>query len=191
MNHIKNKPIGTFCGALGHHKYFLTNQEARENIFSFSHYILTEGIEAFLRREYPAEGIKRIIINEIDNHFYIVDGNKHLVSLLLAKPDLTPGDLLQYNSSLLRFWKKGIEETNSNGKPYEIFIPLHIDTNAVPQARIGYDNFKTPPETIKIIPADIPFDSPVFIPEDQGKPLRQTAEELSSLMTDYTLKNIR
>lgn len=177
-----NKPVAGLYGAPGHHQYFLSDEKTIKTIISFTQYIRTKGMEDFLRREYPLHSTKRIIINEINNKLYVVDGNKHLICLLLVNPNIRLGNLMHYSFGIIRYWNKGFESFQNNGIPYEIFIPHRIDTSAVSGARTGYDYFKNPPEKIRIIPADIPFDSPPFKSDERGKPLWLTASSLSTLI---------
>lgn len=174
---MKNLALINLIGALGHHQYFLTNIPTKSIIQDFCTYIRTNGLSAFLDQEYPSRGIKRIIINQTREQFNVVDGNKHLVSILLVNPQLMINDLLQIRPDLIRIWNCGIE-CEQQKIPYDIFIPNHIDTTYIKNARCGYDYFKNPPEKIKIIPANIPFNSTAFNEKDRGRILGETVKTL-------------
>lgn len=173
-----NVKLQSMIGSPGHHHYFLTDPYARESLLLARDYIRVYGLSAYVLREYPPHGEKRIIINRIGKQFYVVDGNKHLVAMLLAYPDLRMEDLNRISSSLFRIWNQGVEDEERQSVPYEVYIPVHIDTSAIRNVKIGYDFFKTVPQKTKIIPADIPFDSPRFSPIDKGRPLSETAAAL-------------
>lgn len=169
--------IGTLCGAPGHHTYFISDTHALIIFAGFYSYIKSNGISAFLNQEYPVSNDKRIIINQIDNGYYVVDGNKHLVSLLLLYPNLTIGELIRLHPTLFRFWKKG-REYNSQSEPYDIYIPHHIDTHNIPDVMEGVDYSKPVPERIKIIRAEIPFNDKAFSEKDRGYLLEQTSSAI-------------
>ncbi len=164
----------------GHHHYFLTDPYVREDLRLARDSIRSRGLPAYVLREYPPNKEKRIIINRIENRFFVVDGNKHLTAMLLALPGLCVADLQCICPDLIRFWDRGIEHEGEQVIPYEIYIPTHIDTSALREVRIGYDNFKWVPHVTKIIPADIPFDSPLFSGVDRGLPLSRTVAALRS-----------
>lgn len=174
---MENTKFINFIGAPGHHQYFLTHTPAKSVIWDFCGYIRANGLSAFLNREYPPQGIKRIIINQAGGQWNVVDGNKHLVSILLAEPQLMVNDLLRIRPKLIRIWNCGMEYERQE-TPYNIFIPGHIDTTSLQNAKCGYDYFKNPPEKIKIIPANIPFDSTVFQEDDRGRALWETVKAL-------------
>lgn len=174
QNHLFSQKINSLCGAPGHHTYFISDIHALNIFAKFYRYIKSNGIALFLDREYPVSGDKHIIINQIDNGYYVVDGNKHLVSILLLYPNITIGELMQLHPNLFRFWKKGIE-SDSQPEPYDIYIPHQIDTHNIPDIKEGIDYFKPVPEPIKILPADVPSDSTVFTEKDRGYPLSKTA----------------
>lgn len=179
---MKNTNLTNLIGAPGHHQFFLTNIPTKSIIQNSCKYIRTNGLAAFLSREYPSQGTKRIIINQTGETFHVVDGNKHLVSILLAYPWLMINDLLKIRPNLIRFWDFGIEYEQQR-TPYDIFIPNHIDTSSIQNARCGYDHFKNPPERIKIISANIPFNSTAFQERDRGRALGETVKALrQSLM---------
>lgn len=174
MNSFNQQKIASICGAPGHDQYFCDDARIKKRIFTYADFICRNGITAFLNREYPEPDNKNIILNEIDGRLFCVDGNCHLVSLLIACPSLTIGDLRQYAPKVIRFWNKGIEY-NRNIYPYDIYIPYRINTDKIPSVRYGIDYFKSHSEKVKIIPADIPFDSRLFLPLERGCPLFQTA----------------
>lgn len=178
---MKNTNLINLISAPGHHTYFLTNAQTRSIIQNSCAYIRTNGLSAFLDREYPTHGRKRVIINQAGGQFNVVDGNKHLVSILLAYPQLTVNGLLQIRPNLVRFWDCGFEYEQQR-TAYDIFIPNHIDTSLLQNVRCGYDHFKNPPEKIKIIPANIPFDSTAFCEDDRGRALWETVKALRQLL---------
>ena len=167
--------VSEACGAPGHHEHFLTDTIAYRKILVLTDYARMEGIDAYLRLEYPSPDKKSIIVNVINGKIYVVDGNRHLISLIIAKPDLTFGELMQHMPNVVRLWHEGIEGTQNVGKPYDVYIPYSISTERLPNARIGTDYFKMSHEQIKIISANIPFDSELFLPNEKGYPLYQTA----------------
>lgn len=175
-----NVKLQNLTGSPGHHHYFLTDPRAREEIIRARNDILAHGLPAYVLREYPPHGDKRIIINQIGGRFYVVDGNKHLVAMLLVQPNLRMADLGRIHSRLFRFWNRGIEDGGRQSVPYEIYIPMHIDTSSIPNVKIGYDFFKAVPQKTKIIPASIPFDSPKFSKVDQGRSLAETVSAFRS-----------
>ena len=174
---MKNIHLVSLIGSPGHHLYFLTNMQTKLIIQNSCEYIRIFGLTAYLEREYPSNRNKHIIINQTGKQFNVVDGNKHLVSILLAEPKLTINELLQIKPELIRFWDCGIENCHQRN-PYDIFIPNHIDTSSIENVRNGYDCFKNPPEKIKIIPANIPFNSAAFSERDRGRTLEETVKAL-------------
>lgn len=178
---MKNANLMNFIGAPGHHQYFLTDTPTKATIWNSLKYIRANGLSAFLDHEYPLRGTKRIIINQTGETWNVVDGNKHLVSILLENPRLTVNDLLRIRPDLVRMWNCGMEYEWQE-KPYDIFIPNHIDTTLIQNTRCGYDYFKKPPEKIKIIPANIPFHSMAFHENDRGRPLWETVKALHQLL---------
>lgn len=172
---LRQQPVAFICGSPGHDQYFRNNFKAKQRIFELAEYAGARGIGAFLRREYPTPATKNFIINEIDGRLFCVDGNCHLVSLLIAYPGLTIEDLLHDSPAVVRFWRKGVEDGRNDGKPYDVYIPYRIFTEKIPDVRCGIDGSKPAGEKTKIIRADIPFDSSLFLTQERGYPLYQTA----------------
>ena len=170
-------------GAVGHHWFFSHNAAAQERLSGFVRDIRRDGVDWFLREHYPRTGEKRVIVNQIGGRFYLVDGNAHMLALVLANPGIRFSGLVDAvgHGSFARFWRDGWEEGSGQVEPYETYIPFDTDTERLPSAREGYDAFKPTPERIKIIPSNIPFDSPLLSERDRGRPLGETAEELERL----------
>jgi len=161
----------------GHHHYFLTDFSIRAELLRARDYIRGQGLRSYVQREYPSRGEKRIIVNRIAGRYYVVDGNKHLAAMLLAEPGLCAGELERIAPGLFRIWNCGIEDTARQYTPYEVYIPMRVDTSGIRGVRTGWDHFKAVPEATKIIPADVPFDSPQFSEIDRGRPLSELVEE--------------
>lgn len=175
-------PVGRLIGAVGHHTYFLTDNAARQRVCTMARTIDDKGLGAFLHSEYPPGTDKGWIFNEMRGHLYVTDGNAHLVALCLARPGLTLGQLAENGGArLIRFWQEGWEEGSGQQQAYDTYIPFGIDTRALANCRVGLDHFKQPPQQIKIIPSDVPYDDAAFTPEDRGRPLQETARALSRL----------
>lgn len=172
---LRRQTVAFICGSPGHDQYFRNNFEAKQRILAFAEYAGARGVDAFLRREYPNPETKNIIINEIDGRLFCVDGNCHLVSLLIANPGLTIDELLHYSPKVVRFWRRGVEEGRNGGKPYDVYIPYRIFTEKIPDVRYGIDTSKPAGDKTKIIRGDIPFDSRLFLTQERGYPLYQTA----------------
>lgn len=172
---LYQQTVAFICGSPGHDEYFRSDFKAKQRILAFAEYAKIHGINAFLQREYPNPETKSIILNEIDGRLFCVDGNCHLVSLVIAKPDLTVGELLQYSPEVVRFWHKGIEGSKNTGAPYDVYIPYRIFTKKIPDVKCGIDYSKSPYSRTKIIRANIPFDSELFLERERGYPIYQTA----------------
>lgn len=181
MKSFDDTKIAYICGAPGHHLFFCSDREIQNRIFEYVSFIQSKGERAFLAREYPDPNRKNIIINNIEGRLFCVDGNCHMVSLMIACPDLTLGKLRYLVPDVVRFWTKGIENWKNIGHPYDVYIPYHINTDRIPSVREGFDCFNGRFDKVKIIPADIPFDSVLFSLPERGYPLFQTA--LSVLKT--------
>lgn len=173
---LLNAHCGKLIGAVGHHRHFTANSAARERLLRFRERILQEGAEAFFREEYPARSGKAFIVNVADGKACLVDGNAHLVSLVACFPLLKLSDLaaLSGRTDIVRIWEDGWEEGSGQSAPYDVYVPVEIDTSHIPGARIDTDWFKHPPAPTKVIPPCISFDDPLFIPGDRGVPLFQT-----------------
>ena len=173
---IFNFLIGCACGAPRHDYYFRKDDSTSCSILELAQYGRCHGIQALLRREYPDTATKNIIVNIIDNQVFVVDGNRHLVALLMVKPDLTFGELNTHHTGLLRIWFAGVEEgRNSAFMPYDVYIPDAVTISNIPKAHKGVDRFKNPPSPINIVPASFRFDSNTLTSIDRGYPLYQTA----------------
>lgn len=174
-------------GAVGHHAFFLTSASAQNRIQIHVNRILAFGLKQYLNEEYLStiqnnKLSKSFIINEIENRHFLLDGNLHMVAIILALPATTIGDIVQAagRADIIRFWKNGYEDSPAIQKnPYDTYIPLHICTDKIAGAHKGMDYFKNPPEEIFIIPSNIPYDSMLFSPPQQGQPLGITAMALT------------
>lgn len=182
-------PLSKACGAVRHDYYFKTSKTALESIRELSDFAKSWDIKAMLRREYPDTSSKNIIVNIIDGKPYVIDGNRHCVSLLIAKPDLTFGDLESLHHGVLRVWQSGVEEgKNTAETPYEVYIPVDVDISDIPGARQGTDFFKNPPAPTNIVPGSFPPDSQLLPEEDRGRPLGETANVIIKLLSGQTLE---
>lgn len=166
--------IASLISSPGHHNWFLTDKGCQNVILRDVRFIRENGFSDYLRKEYPLPQRKQIILNIINGRFYIVDGNRHLCSLLIAIPDFTLGQLVFCNPAYLRVWKRGYESP-AQQTPFEIYIPDRINTDKLDSVKTGIDYFKTPCQKTKILRADIPFDSNAFCSADRGRPLYETA----------------
>lgn len=174
---VLNERCGSFIGAVRHHLYFTESIAARQRLQRFSEMVARDGVKAFIDEEYPAGSGKAMIVNEVAGRLCLVDGNAHLVALLTVDPDLTLGSLIEAveRDDFVRIWIEGWEAGSGQERAYDIYIPIEADVSRIPESRLGVDGFKRPPEDINIIPASIAFDSPLFAPADQGRPLEETA----------------
>lgn len=174
-------PCAQFIGAIGHHTFFLQDASARARLQRFCTAIRQNGVAWFLKREYPQGLDKAIIVNRIGDALYVVDGNAHLLSLVLCDASITLRALVQAagHQHFVRIWQDGWEAGSGQREAYETYIPPTTDTTRVPQWRAGVDGFKQPPISIKIIPSNVPFDSACFAACDRGRPLQQTAQALT------------
>lgn len=166
-------------GAIGHHHYFLSNTAARTRLKRFCREIQNDGQEAFLQREYPAFSDKAVILNQIGKRVFVVDGNAHLLALLLCCATLTVGCLQRIHPTLFRFWRNGWEDGSGQSAAYDTYIPRSINASRLAGARQGMDGFQSPPSPIWVIPSNIPFDTKALKPEDRGYPLGETATALA------------
>lgn len=181
-----NIPASTLIGAVGHHSYFLTNSSAQNRIYIHANRIFSFGLSQYLNDEYLATAQggtlnKNFIINEIDGRYFLLDGNLHMLSIILAMPTITLGEIIKSANqpNIIRFWKNGYENHLSTQKePYDTYVPLNICTDRIIGAYEGTDYFKQPPESIFIIPSNIPYDSVLFHPAQRGQPLWKTASVL-------------
>lgn len=174
-------PCAQFIGAIGHHKYFLHNESARTRLRRFCAAIRQNGMAWFLNSEYPAGAEKAIIVNLIDGTPCVVDGNAHLLSLVLCDASVTLQALVRAagRRGFVRIWQDGWEAEHGQQQAYETYIPPTTDTTRLPVWRDGWDGFKQPPIRIKIIPSNVRFDSACFAESDRGRPLKQTAMALT------------
>lgn len=176
---LMNYPLRDACGAVRHDHFFKTDKDAFNSIIELSDFAKTMGAKAMLRREYPDTGSKNIIVNIIDGKPYVIDGNRHCVSLLIAEPDLTFGDLEALRPGILRVWQAGVEEgKNTPEEPYEVYIPIDVDISGIPGARQGTDYFKDPPAPTNIVPGSFPPNSRLLPERDRGRPLGETVDSL-------------
>lgn len=184
-------------GAVGHHSFFLTNHPAKNRIRIHVSRILAFGLKQYLNEEYLStienEKLgKSFIVNEIEDQYFLLDGNLHMLSIILALPTTTLGDIMQTaeRSDIIRFWKNGYENSpNIQKNPYDTYIPLDICTEKIAGAHKGVDHFKNPPEDILIIPSNIPYNSMLFLSQHRGQPLGVTA---TALLDQYSaqFKNV-
>ena len=79
---------------------------------------------------------------------------------------------------LVRLWQDGWEDGSGQDAAYDVYIPIGTDTARIPEAREGTDWFKDPPAPTKIVPATIPFDTPLLSEADRGRPLIEAVRAL-------------
>ena len=79
---------------------------------------------------------------------------------------------------LVRLWQDGWEDGSGQNAAYDVYIPVGTDTARIPETREGTDWFKDPPAPTKIVPATIPFDTPLLSEADRGRPLIETVRVL-------------
>lgn len=185
---IWNEPCARLIGAVGHHAYFTQNAGARERIDLFCGRIMRDGIVAFMGEEYPRlaaatpdrADAKAVIVNVINATPCLVDGNAHLLSLVMCRPDLTLAELVRLTRRIdfLRVWHDGWEPGSRQENPYDTYIPPDTDVRHVPGARDGVNGFVRPPARVKVIPSTIAFDSVLFSAADRGQPIGETARVL-------------
>lgn len=180
MDDAMTVPCATFVGAVRHHAHFLESEAARARLLGFRDDVRTNGVRAFVDREYPPGSGKAMIVNEVAGRFCLVDGNAHLVALVMCDADLTLARLVEEagRADFVRLWRDGWERGSGQEAAYETFIPIDADTANVPGAREGVDGFKRPPQPTKIVPSTIAFDSPLFAEADRGRALGETARLL-------------
>lgn len=180
---VATVPCRTFVGAVRHHRHFTENAAARERIATFRARIEADGVRAFVDAEYPPGSGKAFIVNETAGRLCLVDGNAHLVALVACRPELTLAQLMSEakRSDIVRFWRDGWEEGSGQEAAYEVFIPQATDATRIPGCYDGTDWFKSSPQPTKIMPATVPFDSPLFAPEDRGRTLEETVRVLDEL----------
>ena len=169
-------------GSPRHDHYFKNSEHAQNNIKKLVKAVKENGDAGMLKTEYPDTTQKNIIINIIGDNFYIVDGNKHLISMLLVNPNLRFIDIEQMHPGVIRIWKAGVEEgRNTVETRYEVYIPVDVDISRIDGGHKGVDYFKNPPRETNIIPGDFPFDSPLLNDADRGVALKDTVEALSKV----------
>ncbi|MBE6992568.1 MAG: leucine-rich repeat domain-containing protein [Ruminococcaceae bacterium] len=180
---IMSLPVHEAYGAVRHDYFFRTDREAFNSIIELSDFAKKQGVKAMLDREYPDIGSKNIIVNIIDGNPYVIDGNRHCVSLLMADPYITFGDLEALCPGILRIWHAGVEEgKNSAENPYEVYIPIDVDISSVPGAHRGIDYFKDPPAPTNIVPGSFPPDSELLPEDDRGCRLSDTVSRLQRMI---------
>ena len=158
----------------GHDHHFCTDEACKGIIFSHADYIAENGIVKYLEKEYKNCPEKNIIVNVIDDSCYVVDGNKHLIAIMLSSlknANLTFGELESYCPGLLRVWFGGSENGNA---PYDVYIPVGVNSDGIEGVRITKDYFKEGHPETKVVSGTLKFDDPIFSPEDRGKALKRT-----------------
>lgn len=180
------EPCKTFVGAVRHHGYFTGQASALNRIRDFCGRIARDGARAFVDEEYPVGSGKAMIVNEVEGRLCLVDGNAHLVALLVCDPELTLGGLAEAvgRSDFIRLWQGGWEQGSGQEGAYDIYVPLEADVSRIPGSRSGVDGFKQPPEDINVIPPTVPFDSPLFSLCDRGRILAETANSVRRFCRD-------
>ena len=180
---VWSDPCAQLVGAVRHHRHFVEDEAARLRLAGFCERIRGEGVRAFFDAEYPSGGGKAIIVNEAQGRLNLVDGNAHLVALVACDEHVTLADLVREvgRDDFVRTWRDGWEAGSGQEGAYDVYIPMDADASRIPGCREGTDWFKSPPQPTKIISADIAFDSPLFAPEDRGRPLGETARALGLL----------
>lgn len=181
---LMDRPCRTFVGAVRHHAHFVEDEAARARLAWFCDVIRTRGMAAFLAREYPPGSDKALIVNEIGGTPCVVDGNAHLVALVLCDPYVTLARIVEAagRAGIVRLWKEGWEAGSGQEAAYETYIPVDADTTRLSEAYEGTDWFKDPPQPTKVIPSTIPFDTPALSERDRGRTLAETAEALRPLL---------
>ena len=175
---VLNTKIGDVISSPGHHHHFCTDSECRDIIFHHADYIANKGLKAYIEREYLNHNGKNIIINVINDKCYAVDGNKHLTAIMVSgvcNACATLGELEQMCRGLIRIWFEGVEDGND---PYDVYIPMTVNTERFHSVRITTDYFKEGHPDTKVIYASTPFDSELFTEQDRGRPLSETYEKL-------------
>ena len=180
MDNVMTMPCTEFVGAVRHHAHFLEDEASRARLRRFRDAIRAEGVRAFLDREYPAGGDKALIVNVTAGRTCLVDGNAHLVALVMCDVGVTLARLVEESgrADFVRRWHDGWEEGSGQEAAYEVYLPLDADTSRIPEAYEGTDWFKDPSQPTKIMPATIAFDSPLFAERDRGRPLGETARRV-------------
>ena len=182
-------PCSSFVGAVGHHAYFTRMSAARARIGGFCEAIRSRGIRAFIEAEYLADRCKgaaenkAFIVNVVGDAPCLIDGNAHLVALVLCDPDVTLARLCAVagRTDFGRVWQAGWEKGSGQSAPYDVYVPPATRTDRIPGAREGMYGFKCPPVPIKIISAGIASNSPLFDEADRGRPLGETAAVLREM----------
>ena len=170
------------------HRYFCINKGCKNIIFDHADYIVKKGLVSYLEREYKGNQEKNIIVNVINDSCYVVDGNKHLVAILLGlsgKEDPTFGDLEKKCPGLLRIWFEGSENGNP---PYDVYIPMTVNTDNIENVKVTVDCFKPDKPQTKVITGSVKFDDPAFPEEDRGRKLFETHRHL---VTAYILRRVK
>lgn len=181
---IMHTPCAAFIGAVGHHAHFTGDDAARTRLVGFCRRIREQGARIYLNEEYPARGGKAFIVNLTQGKPCLVDGNAHMVALVACDPQLTLARLVEIagRDDIIRLWQDGWEDGSDQDDAYDVYIPVGTDTGRVPEARVDTDWFKQPPSPTKVIPATIPFDSPLLAENDRGRLIGETAAWLRGLL---------
>lgn len=177
---LMEMPCASFIGAVGHHAYFTSNAAAKDRIERLARLARCRGIRGFAAQEYPQGAGKAFIANLTQGKVCLVDGNAHMVALLAVNPQLTLASLAYQvgRDDLVRLWQDGWEDGSGQNAAYDVYIPVGTDTARIPETREGTDWFKDPPAPTKIVPATIPFDTPLLSEADRGRPLIETVRML-------------
>lgn len=180
---VLTAPCSEMIGAIRHHAHFTESEEARVRIGGFVRTIRELGVQGFVDREYPVGSGKAFIVNEAAGRLCVVDGNAHLVALAMHDPAITLAKLVEATGrpEVVRLWREGWEAGSGQDRPFDVYIPFEADASRIPACREGLDGFKNPPLRMKIIPADIAFDSPLFSVADRGRPIGETVRALQEL----------
>lgn len=180
---LMEMPCASFIGAVRHHAHFMQDVVAGERIDRLVRIARFRGLQTFVDWEYLAGGNKAFIVNLTQGKACLVDGNAHMVALIAADPKLTLASLVRQTgrNDLVRLWQDGWEDGSGQDAAYDVYIPVDTGTARIPEARVGTDWFKDPPAPTKIIPATIPFDTPLLSEADRGRPLIETVCALGLL----------
>lgn len=179
-NNFYNLRVGDLILSPGHFKFFLEDKITLDKIKNDLRTLTSKGLFYYLQQEYPAYSEKSIILNKISDEYFIVDGNRHLFSLYLFNPDITIPEIYECYPRCLRFWEQGIE-TAAQRSPYEIYVPLTVETNRISQAKVVTDFFKSPPVKTNSIPAYVRFnDASLFNRDDIGQSVNTAGKFLKS-----------
>lgn len=179
---VMGMPCAQLVGAVGHHAHFTSDDAARARVIGFREAVARRGLGAFLRDEYPTGSGKAFIVNVVDGVPCLIDGNAHLVGVVMAQPEVTLADVVEAAGcgDIVRIWDAGWEYGSGQETAYDVYVPIETDISRIVGAREGVDYFKKPPQPTKIVPGTIASCSTLFAERDRGVALGLTAAALSA-----------